>query len=58
MQDEGKHNSGQKDRAIGEFDAWFMITRAITKYYGTFGGVPHEDVEAFVAWAKNRKSKE
>jgi hypothetical protein len=52
-----KHNGDQETRTIGEFDAWLMISRALTKYHGTFGEAPHEKVEAVITWAQNRKRK-
>jgi hypothetical protein len=52
-----KHNSDQGSRTISEFDAWLMISRALTKYHGTFGEKPDEEVEALVTWGRNRKPK-
>jgi len=52
-----KHNGDQESRAIGEFDAWLMISRALTKYHGSFGERPHEEVEALITWGQNRKRK-
>ena len=53
-----KHNGDQESRAIGEFDAWLMISRALTKYHGSFGEKPQEEVEALVTWGQNRKRKD
>ena len=33
---------------VGEFDAWLMITRAITKYRGAYGEKPRKEIEALV----------
>jgi hypothetical protein len=40
---------------VGEFDAWLMISRAITKYHGTYGEKPREEVDALVEWGIRRK---
>jgi hypothetical protein len=50
-----KHNGDQEDRAISEFDAWLMISRALTKYHGSFGEKPTEEADALVSWGRNRK---
>jgi hypothetical protein len=49
-----KHNSDQENRSIGEFDAWVMIARALSKYHRTFGEKPQE-VDTLVTWGRNRK---
>jgi hypothetical protein len=50
-----KHNGNQKDGMVGEFDAWLMISRAITKYHGTYREKPREEVDALVEWGIRRK---
>ena len=43
-----KHNNNQRDGMVGEFDAWLMITRAITKYRGAYGEKPRKEIGALV----------
>jgi len=51
-----KHSGDQESNVIGEFDAWVMIVRALTKYHGTFDERPPE-VDALMAWGKARNEK-
>ena len=50
-----KHNSDQEGKSISEFDAWLMISRALTKYHGGWGEKLTEETDALVAWGKARK---
>jgi hypothetical protein len=52
-----KHNSDQETRGVGEFEAWLMISRALTKYHGTFGEKLQEETEALMGWGRGRKLK-
>jgi hypothetical protein len=48
-----KHANDQGDRRIGKFEAWVMLCRGLTKYYGMFGNETDE-MKAFAERARER----
>lgn len=46
-----KHSNDQEDRCIRKFEAWVMLCRGLTKYYGMYGSETDE-MKAFTERAR------